>query len=280
MRSIFPKKITLCFSCLVGLSCCVVSHAPFTGSSYSPVIVEKKKDLYITTAAWLLKYAKADITYALYDRLIVRGSLMTTYGLYQAEGSALFYHSIPKTTFYSGVLFNFQENNLKRKFSTMMFSNGKDYQYNCRYYSPGFVIGWQFFKQRYFSHEITSKVSYNIVGKYNYDYEHNNASAKQTGHAIFDNEHLSSKIPNFFSVEPSYTLIGKGSKRTYFLQLGFNFVEYTYRHNYQFLTSSYSKTLEDRSKLHPVHRSVNLTVGFIIPHPKAIQLNKINEDRL
>ncbi|MDI9342005.1 MAG: hypothetical protein QM534_15640 [Sediminibacterium sp.] len=259
-------KLIIPIASVIGLSGCISSHKPFAGSSYSPVLVEKKKDLHLNTGLWLLKYAKADATYAMSDHFAIRGAIMTTYGLYQGEGSVLLYRSKAKNTFFSGVLFNFQQNNIKRKFSSVMFANGKDYQYDCRYYSPGLVVGWQFFKQHYFSHQIISKISYNMVEKYNYNYRHDNASGKQTGYTVFDHENLKGPIPDFFSIEPSYTLIGKGNRTLYFLQLGFNFAEYTYRHTYQFLSEYYGRTIEESSNLHPVHSSVNFTIGFILNH--------------
>lgn len=260
------KLYILYILALLFFGSCVINspNASFVGSSYEPIIVTKKKEFQTSFGLRPFKYCYADLTYAISDKIAVKLNAGGFYQLGNFMASTVYYKNLPKLNYYIGGLFNFQTNQINRTYGDGIGTSYVKCNYSCIYSSPGIVIGLNKKVGENSHHQFIVKCQYNIVNKYEYYYTYQNR------YEALQDEHFSFKIPNFFSLEPSYsflTSLSKNKKNFLKLQIRFNITEKTYRHNYSFGPSStfygYPYYKSDQTNLHPVSFPVNLSIGYI-----------------
>lgn len=249
-------RIFLCLLMLILLSRCA-PLTPYVASSYEPVLVEQKKQVQCAAGIRPSQYAYVDLTYAFTERFAARASLGGVAGLVNITASILDYRLAKRTNPFIGILFNFQNNELTR--SATFFGNKVNYHYSCTYYAPGAVIGIGTRHWRDLIWHFMVRGQYNIVGKYDYHWQER--SPGDMGHVYVDNENLTQKLKSFWSVEPMLTLtISKNKLQSLKFQFGVNLCQTTAEHIYGF-NDPPDKTVI--SRLHPVSRSLNFSIGYI-----------------
>lgn len=264
------KKAVLIISVLfVALQSCIVPQKPFVASGFEPITVKQRGDVELSASIRPFKFYKANATVAINDWIALRAGYSGFPSLDNFDASLIFFKNFDRVGFFTAATYNYQNNYIKRNYSFEMWGIGRDFQYKCAYNSPGGVFGISFFSKKGKTHQFIFKTSYNIVNNYNYYFSSNTASGKQSGYSVTDEETLNYKILNFFSFEPSYSLIVSRPNRKVDVryQLGFNFCETVLYHHYTFNTRSYNgPDMQSATNFHPVSFPVNFSIGFILKY--------------
>ena len=241
-----------------------IPHRGFVASSNEPMLLCKKKEFQASAGFRPFKYYYADMAYAITNNLALRVNAAGFINLTNLSGSLLYYKSLPRINYYAGALFNFQSNQAHNNVGNGFGTAYTSYRYSCIYNSPGLVLGINLNKDGDYEHHFIFKTQYNIVNKYEYAYKF------EDRYEPFDNEKLIYKIPDFFSFEPSYSMLIRTTRSTLFkIQLGYHFTQKTFTHNYTvgppgqtFYGINYHFTTE-KTQIHPVSLPYNITIGYI-----------------
>ncbi|MFO0358405.1 MAG: hypothetical protein ACK50A_15740 [Sphingobacteriaceae bacterium] len=231
---------------------------------YQPVMVEKKKDFNGSFTILPMKYGSLDLTYALTDHLAIRTTGTGSYVFADLSGSIIYYNTFKKLNYFVAPIFSYQNNQVERDLGNIFGTQWKTYQYNCVYNSPGMVFGTSFKFGNSETHHFNLKTQYNMVENYNYDFR------RYDRYEYFLNEQLNYMVPNFFSFEPSYSLVVTNEKNNgfYKIQLGFLFTQKTLKHTYHYnwiapYTSTGSLDQPVRTSYHPQSFLINLSFSYI-----------------
>ena len=257
----FLKAITV-LSFAAALQSCVysVAHKPVVAAPYQPVVVSKKKEFQGSLSVRPFKYAGMDLTYAITDHFGIRASYTGTYQFTSLSGSLIYFNNFKKLNYFVAPIYSYQNNQITRDKQNIAGSRWKSYSYNCLYNSAGIVAGVSINTNDGVSHHLNFKTQYNFVEKYNYSFEDYDEES------FLKIEKLDYKIPNFFTFEPSYSLLiptGKKSGSFFNIQLGVFIAQTTLRYTYTYTKNpSYNTSKEIARTLHPVSVPINLTITY------------------
>ncbi len=246
---------------LFATSSCI-PHRSYVASPYEPVLVEKKGDVQFNAGMRPFKYYSAEATVALTDFMAVRGGVGGFSGLENYSVSFPFFNGRASSFMAPGI--NYQRNVINGKIPTIFGNNTKNYKYNCEYFSPCLVLGFKIGGGKE-SQQVILKVQYNFVQKYEYYFEEDNGSGRSSSYQVFDNETLNYPLQNFFSFEPSYSMLyplnpflwGK-------IQLGVSICQTALSHKYSFQQGDYTNPqMVDAVTNHPRTLPFNISIGLL-----------------
>ena len=245
-----------------------VAHRPFVATSYEPVLIEKKGDANACLGLRPIKYGYGDLTIAPFDHLGLRVNAGGTYGLSNLSGSAFYFQKLNKINWFAGALYNFQSNQIQRHegFTGTSF---RDFNYSCMYHSGGVVFGLSLKDKKNRSHHFIFKSQYNFVSSYYYDFQ------RYDRYTYSINEQLNYKIPDFYSIEPSYSLVVNRKKnRQLKFQVSGVFAQKTLKHHYFYnWIAPYTggNQISEAISFHPVIFPINFSICLIFSSKKATE---------
>jgi len=238
-----------------------VPHRSYVASPYEPLLVEKKGDVQISAAFRPWKYYSAELTLAPADFFAIRVGYGGFFGLNNFSASIPFFKAFRSNSLFVAPGINYQRNVIDRRIGTVFANNQKVYKYDCEYTSPNLVVGYRLKIESDISIQFILKTQYNFVQRYQYAFEKNNGSGRTSYFVRYDDEVLNTKIPNFFSFEPSIAMLAPINHNFSFkFQTGLSICQKVLVHKYQFIESYYTITNVDKVGVHP--RTLFLNIGF------------------
>jgi len=248
-----------------------VYHRSFVATSYEPVLVKDKGDLTVSAGMRPFKYYNVEVTAMPAHHLAFRAGYGGFFGLDNFYGSLLYVKDFTKYGMYVGPTLNYQHNIISRELPGLLFTNHRRYSYDCEYMSPGLVAGMRLLGDAEDeSFQLILKAQYNLTQKYEYYFFNENNPDLAASYAVKDEEQLTRRIPDFFSIEPQFVYITPLSPNFIVkAHIGFNLVQHSFRHEYQYNDAAYDPKLHDAVSNHPKYLPVNIGIGIIFRHGKA-----------
>ncbi len=243
-----------------------VAHRPFVATPYQPVLLYKKNDFHASfTLRPMLKYGGIDLSYAISDHFAIRASGVGSYVFSNMSMSLIYFNRLKKLKYFFAPVYSYQNNQIGRSLGNMSGTQWKSYKYDCSFHSPGIVTGISIKNGSKKTHHFNLKTQYNLVQKYSYDFR------SYDRYTYFVNEQLEYKLPNFISIEPSYSLLiptNDINGSYYKLQIGLCFLETTLKHRYHYnriapYTGGISLDQPISTSSHPKTFPVNISVSYI-----------------
>lgn len=239
----------------------LIPHGSQVASPYEPVLLKKKKDIQASVGFRPIKYLNANFGIAPINNLAIQTNLGGFFGLFNSNGSIIYFNTFKKLNYFIGPIYNYQSNQIKHTYGDFSGTFYRSYHYSCKYQSPGLVCGFSFSQQNN-EHHFNLKSLYNIVTNYNYYY------LQSDRYSASIDETLNYKIPNFFTLEPSYSFIHKieyESNRYFKIQIGFNVSQIVLKNHYA--TSGYTfygyQYQLDKIYKHPRSWPINISFAYV-----------------
>jgi hypothetical protein len=245
---------------LIFFSSCIY-HRSFVATPFEPVTVKEKGDVEISATLRPFKYYSLNVTGTPSDFMAVRIGAAGFFGLANYNGSIIFFKDYTRFGIFFAPSVNYQVNKINRFMPGLLYD--KKYNYDCEYVSPSIVAGIRLGENRYETHQIILKAQYNIVNKYSYSFTKSESTASSYAH-IYDQENVQVKIPDFISLEASYSFleaIGNNSHLKF--QAGINLVQKSFVNSYSFSTIRMGGPLQSSVSRHPKYLGFNIGIGII-----------------
>jgi hypothetical protein len=273
--AVLIRSVQLLLFIFATASC--VPHRSFVASPYEPVMVEKKGDVQFTGGLRPFKYYSLEATVAPSNFMAIRAAWGGFFGLDNFSLSLPFFENNQRYGFFIAPALNYQRNLINRSIPPFFVTNRKQYRYNCEYLNPAVVLGIKINSFNGISQHWILKVQYNIVNKYEYYFEKDNAAGKSSSYQIFDNETLNYPLQNFFSFEPSCVVLKSiNNSLSLKFQLGLNIRQSVLKHDYSFQVGDWTNTrIAEVYTDHPRTLLLNFSFGILF---KGNLIRKIPKD--
>lgn len=253
--------LLLCISC--------VPSRPFVGSSFEPIVTKEKGDAQCNLSFRPFKYCYLTGAYAINNYMAVKVGVGGFVNLLNLDAGLIFFKNSRDVGIFAAPVLNYQNNHINSAYSLGAMFGTRRYRYVCEYISPGAVLGLNIFANNARQHQLVLKYSYNMVTVYTYRFYSDNASGKDSGFRVVDNETLNTKIPNFMNFETGYSFLERLTDEKYFkFQVTLNFAMKPFAHTYSFESSRYNRTTVTATRLHPRVFPLNISFGYVFTSHK------------